>query len=151
MYAITDSLGLPRSEYELVTLGSTPKRLRALLAGECAATMLNAGNELHAEAAGYRVVGRPPQPYLGTVLVSLTTQPALTTALVATADAIRAGELDDLVIEEAAEALELPGELAERYLARLKSPAEGLVPGGEIDPAAMRTIEDLRRKYGPDR
>ena len=40
------------TSYELVTLGSTPQRLQALLAGECDATMLNAGNELVAEAAG---------------------------------------------------------------------------------------------------
>ena len=54
MYALAESIGLGRDDYEVVALGSTPKRLQALLAGECAATMLNAGNELHAEAAGYR-------------------------------------------------------------------------------------------------
>ena len=47
-----------RSDYEVVALGSTPKRLQPLLAGECAATMLNAGNELHAEEAGFRVLAR---------------------------------------------------------------------------------------------
>ncbi len=145
MYRILDDLGLSRSEYDLVALGSTPKRLTALLAGDCAATMLNAGNELLAEAAGYRALGRAPQPYLGTVLVSLSPQPALATALVSTADAILAGDVDDLVIEEAAAALGVPGE---QYLARLKSPADGLVAGGAVDPAAMATIEELRRKYG---
>ena len=63
---------LGRDDYEVVALGSTPKRLQALLRGECAATMLNAGNELHAEAAGYRALadGRAEvcAPYLGTVL-----------------------------------------------------------------------------------
>jgi hypothetical protein len=108
--------------------------------------MLNAGNELHAEAAGYTALGRPPQPYLGTVLVALTPQPELTEALVATADAILAGELDEVVTDEAAAALGVPGE---QYLARLKSPGDGLVAGGAVDPAAMATVEDLRRRYGP--
>jgi hypothetical protein len=161
MYDILAGLGLPRSAYDLVALGSTPKRLAALLAGDCAATMLNAGNELHAEAAGYRALGRAPEPYLGTVLVSLSARPelsqpaaentgeGLTAALVSTADAILAGELDDVVTEEAATALDLPGELAGKYLARLRSPTEGLVAGGVVDPAAMATVEGLRRKYGP--
>ena len=148
MYAIAESLGLTRDDYDLVALGSTPKRLTALKAGLCAATMLNAGNELHAEAAGFRVLGRAPQPYLGMVLVSLTDQSGLTEALTGTAAAICAGELDDVVLDEAGSALGLTGELAGRYLARLRSPAEGLIPDGRVDPAAMATIEDLRRRYG---
>jgi hypothetical protein len=145
MYAILDDLGV--RGYELVALGSTPKRLRALLAGECAATMLNAGNELHAEAAGCRILGRAPQPYLGTVLVARTEPPGLAAALTATAAAIRAGELDDVVIEEAQSALDLPPDLARRYLDRLRSETEGLVPDGVVDPAAMDTIAGLRAKY----
>jgi hypothetical protein len=147
MYAILDSLGI--ADYELVALGSTPKRLRALLAGECAATMLNAGNELHAEAAGFRVLGRAPQPYLGTVLVARTEPPGLAAALTGTAAAIVAGELDDVVTAEAESALDLPPELARRYLERLRSPTEGLVPDGVADPAAMATIARLRATYRP--
>ncbi|MEV6488273.1 hypothetical protein AB0M20_06500 [Actinoplanes sp. NPDC051633] len=148
MYAIAESLGLTRDDYELVALGSTPKRLTALRDGRCAATMLNAGNELHAEAAGFRVLGRAPQPYLGTVLVSRTDQDALAEALTATAAAICDRELDDEVIDEARTALRLTDELAARYLDRLTSPTEGLVRDGRVDPAAMATIEDLRRRYG---
>ena len=47
-------------------------------------------------------------------------------------------------------ALDLPAPLAERYLARLKDPAEGLVPDGVVDPAAVRTVVDLRRRYRPE-
>ena len=148
MYAIAESLGLTREDYELVALGSTPKRLTALKAGLCAATMLNAGNELHAEAAGFRVLGRAPQPYLGTVLVSRTDQGALAAALTATAAAICDHELDDEVLDEARTALGLTDELAARYLDRLTSPTEGLVRDGQVDAAAMATIEDLRRRYG---
>ncbi len=158
MYALAESIGLGRDDYEVVALGSTPKRLQALLRGECAATMLNAGNELHAEAAGYRAlaaVSRTCAPYLGTVLAVVgdaRLEPAgrLATALARTAADVVAGRLDDPTTAEAAGALGLPAPLAERYLARLKDPTEGLVPDGVVDPAAIRTIVDLRRRYRPE-
>src|SRR3954447_9067611 len=120
MYALAESLGLGRDDYRVVTLGSTPKRLRALLAGECDATMLNAGNELHAEAAGYQAVARVSDvctPYLGTVLAALDPAPvaSLGRALTATAAEIVAGGHDALVIEEAGSALGLDRPLALRY------------------------------------
>ena len=158
MYALAESVGLGRDDYEVVALGSTPKRLQALLRGECAATMLNAGNELHAEAAGYRAlatVSRTCAPYLGTVLAVVgdaQLEPAgrLAAALARTAAGVAAGRLDGPTTAAAADALGLPPPLAERYLARLKDPAEGLVPDGAVDPAAIRTILDLRRRYRPE-
>jgi len=158
LYALAESVGLGRDDYEVVALGSTPKRLQALLRGECAATMLNAGNELHAEAAGYRAlaaVSRTCAPYLGTVLAVVgdaRLEPAgrLATALARTAADVVAGRLDDPTTAEAAGALGLPAPLAERYLARLKDPTEGLVPDGVVDLAAIRTIVDLRRRYRPE-
>jgi hypothetical protein len=158
MYALAESIGLDRTDYEIVALGSTPKRLQALLAGDCAATMLNAGNELHAEAAGYRALATVRQtcsPYLGTVLAVVGDTHADGAGLVAgaladTAAAIVAGELDAEVVAEAGAALELPEPLARRYLARLRDPDEGLVPDGVVDPASIRTIVDLRRRYRPE-
>ena len=54
-------------------LGSTPRRAAALTEGTCAATVLNAGNELRASAAGCRVVSTVADigPYLGTVMAAL--------------------------------------------------------------------------------
>jgi hypothetical protein len=154
MYALAESAGLARDDYRVVALGSTPRRLTALLAGECAATMLNAGNELHAEAAGFTAVARASVvcgPYLGTVLATLRpVGPPLAGVLTGTAAAIVAGELDAEVRAEAADALGLSPALAERYLARLKDPAEGLVPDGVVDPASIRVLVDLRRRYGPE-
>jgi ABC-type nitrate/sulfonate/bicarbonate transport system substrate-binding protein len=145
MYEILDRLGV--TGYRLVALGSTPKRLQALLAGECDATMLNAGNELIAEDAGFTPLATAPKPYLGTVLVSITDRPELTGALTGTAAAICARELDDLVVEEAGDALGLSPALAKRYLERLTSPDDGLVADGRVDPAAMATITGLRQKH----
>jgi ABC-type nitrate/sulfonate/bicarbonate transport system substrate-binding protein len=154
MYALAESLGLARDDYRVVALGSTPKRLTALLAGECAATMLNAGNELHAEEAGFRALARASAvcgPYLGTVLAALRpVNAALAGVLTGTAAAIVAGEFGKDVLEEACAALDLPPSLAARYLARLKDPAEGLVPDGVLDPASIRVLVGLRRRYGPE-
>jgi hypothetical protein len=152
MYALTESLGRSRDDYQLVTLGSTPTRLRALLAGECDATMLNAGNELHAEAAGFRPVLSVADacgPYLGTVLAALDPIPWLAAALTGVAAEIVAGEHDAMVVGEASSALGLDEMLAERYLERLRSPTEGLVPDGKIDRASLETLVGLRRRYGP--
>ena len=157
MYALAESIGLRRDDYELVALGSTPKRLDALLAGRCDATMLNAGNELSAEHAGCVPLARVADvctPYLGTVLSvagSESLEPArrLAAALRATADDICAGSLDDVTVDEAAVALRLPRQLAERYVARLKDPLEGLVPDGRVDLASLTTVVDLRRRYLP--
>jgi ABC-type nitrate/sulfonate/bicarbonate transport system substrate-binding protein len=158
MYALAEDLGLARTDYDLVTLGSTPKRLAALLAGECEATMLNAGNELHAEAAGLQPLATAAgslSPYLGTVLAvvgeaHLDVADRLAVVLIRTACSIADGRLDDEVVTEAGDALGLEGPLARRYLDRLKDPREGLVTDGAADPAAIRTLVDLRRRYRPE-
>jgi ABC-type nitrate/sulfonate/bicarbonate transport system substrate-binding protein len=157
LYALLESLGLGRDDYEVVTLGSTPRRLGALLAGDCDATMLNAGNELRAEDAGATKLAGLAEvchPYLGTVLSTVGDRrradvEALAGALRDAARTIAGGSADQVVIEEASEALKLPYALAARYLDRLKDPAEGLVLDGVIDPAAMETVVNLRRKYLP--
>lgn len=157
MFALAESIGLRRDDYEVVPLGSTPRRLDALLAGACDATMLNAGNELLAEQAGCLRLARVADqcaPYLGTVLgiagpTRLQAARQLAHALQATAASIVASLLDDVVIEEAAASLDLPGSLALRYLQRLKDPVEGLVVDGQVDPASLATVVELRRRYLP--
>ena len=159
MYALAESLGVGRDEYELATLGSTPKRVHALLAGECDATMLNAGNELVAEQAGCVALAKVADvctPYLGTVLSvagGAVLEPArrLARALRLTADDICAGRVDQVTLEEARSRLGLPAPLAARYVERLKSPTEGLVLSDEVDFGGLTTIVGLRRRYMPDR
>ncbi|GMA87020.1 hypothetical protein GCM10025868_22700 [Angustibacter aerolatus] len=58
MYEPARDAGLEPGSYEVVALGSTPRRLEALLEGRCDATMLNAGNE-PAGRAGRRAPARP--------------------------------------------------------------------------------------------
>lgn len=158
MYALAESLGVARDEYELVTLGATPRRRAALLAGDCDATMLNAGNELIAEQHGCTALARVRDvcsPYLGTVLAvtgdaQVAGAQALTAALAATIDDVLAGRTDAVAAGEAAERLGLPPEQARRYVERLRDPAEGLVPGGLVDDEALRTVAALRRTYLPE-
>lgn len=158
MYALAESLGFDRTDYRLTTLGSTPKRLAALLAGECDATMLGAGNELVAERAGYVALARVSEvchPYLGSVLAvfgddHLGPVSELAEALRHTASDILAGRLDGTVVESAQSELDLDPELAARYLDRLKSSTEGLVADGTVDPEALGTIIRLRQRYLPE-
>jgi ABC-type nitrate/sulfonate/bicarbonate transport system substrate-binding protein len=157
LYALADRLGVRRDEYELVTLGSTPKRLEALLAGDCDATMLNAGNELIAEASGcVRLAGVTDHfaPYLGTVVAvvgdrHLETARLLAHALTETCAEIADGSLDPEVIESARRRLGLDEALARRYLDRLRSPDEGLVPDGRVDPGSLETLVGLRTAWLP--
>lgn len=158
MYALTESLGVPRGEYELLALGSTPRRLTALLAGDCDATMLNAGNELVAEEAGcvrLASVADVCAPYLGTVTAvagetRLADARALGAALAATIADIRSGAVDDVAVGRAAVRLDVSLELARRYLDRLRDPREGLLPDAAVDPAALETVAALRRRFLPE-
>jgi ABC-type nitrate/sulfonate/bicarbonate transport system substrate-binding protein len=157
LYALLESLGLEREDYQVLALGSTPRRLESLLAGGCDATMLNAGNELRAQDAGaVKLAGLTEvcRPYLGTVLSTVGDHrrsdiEALAGALREAAQAIVGGNADAIVVEEAAGALRLPDALAVRYLERLKDPEEGLVADGVVDSAAMETVVSLRRRYMP--
>jgi ABC-type nitrate/sulfonate/bicarbonate transport system substrate-binding protein len=158
LYALADRLGVGRDEYAPESLGSTPRRLRALLSGDCDATMLNAGNELIAEAAGcVRLAGVTDHfaPYLGTVVAvvgerHLDTARVLARALQETGAKILAGCLDAEVVESAQRRLGLDEALARRYLERLRSPAEGLVPDGRVDRASLETLVALRTSWMPE-
>ncbi|QCX74778.1 hypothetical protein C9F11_05380 [Streptomyces sp. YIM 121038] len=162
LYAVLESLGLKApcggpGDYEAVPLGSTPRRLAALLDGRCAATVLGAGSELRAEAAGaVRLAGLTEVcgPYLGTVLTAVGPRRAqaahaLSSALAQTSRLIVSGVLDRLVLEQTRAALALPDDLAARYAARLRDPADGLVPDGAADRAALDTVLGLRLRYRP--
>lgn len=157
MYALAESLGVGREEYDVVAMGSTPRRLRALLAGDCDATMLNAGNELVAEDAGATLLARLSSvcaPYLGTVVSvvgerNVEAARRLARALRLTAHEIVRGDAAWVALEEARTVLGLSEEQARRYLLRLKSPTEGLVLEEEMDLPALRTVVELRRRYLP--
>jgi ABC-type nitrate/sulfonate/bicarbonate transport system substrate-binding protein len=145
------------TDYELVELGSTPKRLQALLDGQCAATMLNAGNTLKADAAGLRRladVTTVAAPYLGTVL-AVQGEPtsavrALAAVLRETAEVVLSGDgtVHEVAVEEA-EATGLPRPLAKQYVDGLADADHGLVRDGSVDMVALESVVALRRRHMP--
>jgi ABC-type nitrate/sulfonate/bicarbonate transport system substrate-binding protein len=158
LYALADHLGVDRDSYTLTALGSTPRRLQALLAGECDATMLNAGNELVAEAAGcVRLAGVTDRfaSYLGTVVAVVGEEPLdvarrLSQAMTEACTSIVSGALGGEATESAQRRLGLDGELAERYLERLRDPHQGLVTDGVVDQSSLRTLVELRSVWLPE-
>jgi ABC-type nitrate/sulfonate/bicarbonate transport system substrate-binding protein len=158
LYALADQLGVDRGDYELAALGSTPKRLDALLTGTCDATMLNAGNELRAEAAGCVRLARVTDrfsPYLGTVVAvvgdgHLDAARRLASALRATSQTIASGALDTMAAEAAQRRLALDDDLALRYVERLRDPDQGLVTDGVADVASLATLVRLRSAWLPE-
>jgi len=157
LYSLLESLGITRDQYEVVAMGSTPRRLEALLSGECEATMLNGGIELVAEQRGcVRLVSAAQQlaPYLGGVVAvsgdsQLEGARQLSRALLDTVDDILSGGLDDLAAESAMRLLGLDAGSAARYVERLRDPVEGLVPGGQVPPEALAALVRLRTTHLP--
>jgi ABC-type nitrate/sulfonate/bicarbonate transport system substrate-binding protein len=157
LFALAERAGIPRDSIRVAALGSTPNRLRALLAGECDATMLNAGNEILAEAEGCALLGRVTDvcsPYVGTVLCvdggdHLGVGQALAEALHRTAGDVLAGRLDDVTADVAAQLLKLGDDLAARYVERLKDSDLGLISQAGTDLEGLAAILGLRRRYLP--
>jgi hypothetical protein len=120
--------------------------------------MLNAGNELLAEAAGcVRLAGVTDHftPYLGTVVAvvgdqHLETARLLAGALTETCAEVLAGWLDDEAAEAAQRRLGLDETLARRYVERLRSPDEGLVIDGALDRGSLETLVSLRSTWLPE-
>jgi ABC-type nitrate/sulfonate/bicarbonate transport system substrate-binding protein len=156
-YALLEELGLSRDEFEIVALGSTPKRAEALHSGGCDVTVLNAGNELVARTHGCALLADVTRlgPYLGTVVARLRQAPGadqvdrLVQVLGDTARTIIAGELDGEASDAAVRLLGVPPDTAAEHVALLQDPLRGLIADGAVDRAALATLVDLRRRFLP--
>jgi hypothetical protein len=158
-YELLRRAGLEPGDYEIATLGSTPRRTSALIANECTASILNAGNELRAKRAGCTLVSRVDEigPYLGTVIATLHTESSkvldtrrrFADVLLETSQEIVNGERESEVIPAAMSLLELSEDDARSHYACLRDRANGLVPSGVVDRASMVTLLELRRRYLP--
>jgi ABC-type nitrate/sulfonate/bicarbonate transport system substrate-binding protein len=157
-YALLQRAGLAPGDYSVEALGSTPRRASALIEGACAATVLNAGNELRAQGAGCRVLSRVGDlgPYLGTVVAALACPDQvaaprlrLTDALLDTSREILGGGLEVEVVESAARLLGLDEDEARAHRDCLLDPERGLIPDGRVDAASVKTLVELRRAYLP--
>ncbi len=155
-YALLARRGLARDDVEVLALGSTPRRASALVEGRCDLTVLNAGNQYPARAAGAVLLGEASDlgPYLGTVLAGRATPSAerrrLADALIEVARMIGAGGLDDVVRGAAGDRLGLSVADAASFVELLRDPERGLVTTGAVDRRSVRTLLDLRRAAEPD-
>jgi hypothetical protein len=159
-FALLERAGLSRGDYEVESLGSTPRRAAALTGGTCAATVLNAGNELRASALGCRVVSTVADigPYLGTVMAALPSddptiagpRTRLADVVIDTArDIVTTGHLRQQVVEASGRLLGLANRESLAHHECLLDRTHGLITDGEVDKASINTLIDLRRRHSP--
>ena len=158
-YALLDRSGLRPGDYTIEALGSTPRRTEALIAGRCAATILNAGNELRAVGAGCSILSPVTDlgPYFGTVVATRAGDEAslkganvrFADALLETTREIVAGDREADVIEAAVRLLSLTEHEAQDHYECLRNPTTGLVENGRIDRASIVTLVELRHSFSP--
>ncbi|UOZ03472.1 ABC transporter substrate-binding protein [Amycolatopsis sp. WQ 127309] len=157
-FELLDRLGLRRGDdYAVEALGATPRRAKALLAGDITGTVLNAGNDLFAEDGGAHRLASVTSigPYAGAVLAATgeamrRETPALrglVKALTRTARDIIDGEHRDLVLDATMRRLGLDGDAAHRHVGILTEPATGLVLGGRLARDELATVVELRNRH----
>jgi len=155
-FALLERAGLNQGDYEVESMGSTPRRAAALTAGTCAATVLNAGNELRAGASGCRAVSTVADigPYLGTVMAALpaddpSRRTRLAQVVIDTAHDIVTGRLRREAVEAAGRLLGLADREAAAHHEVLLDRTHGLITDGDVDEASINTLIDLRRRHSP--
>ena len=158
-YALLERAGLVPGDYEVVALGSTPRRAQALAAGQCAATILNAGNDQRALGAGCTLVASVDTlgPYLGGVLAALKTDDGearlarerFADALVETARSVLDERRESDVVDAAMAVLDLTEPEARAHYRTIIDPTNGLIADGRVDRASVATLVDLRRRFLP--
>jgi hypothetical protein len=158
-YELLDQAGLGPGSYSVEALGSTPRRASALIAAECAATVLNASNELRAQSGGCTILSAVTDigPYLGTVIAAMATDDTgiidkrvrFVDAIQETSAAVLAGGLETETIDAAMTILGLSEPEAEAHYACLLNPATGLVADGRVDIASISTLLELRDRHMP--
>jgi hypothetical protein len=158
-FALLQRAGLGTDDYTIESLGSTPRRAAALAEGMCAATVLNAGNELRAIAAGCRVVSTVADvgPYLGTVMAAMSAddpeitgpRERLVEVVIDTARDVVGGQLHGEVLEAAGRLLGLAQPQAQAHLVCLLDPIHGLIIDGRVDESSIDTLINLRRRHSP--
>ncbi len=153
-YALAERAGVSQTEFEVVALGSTPKRVTALHDGACVATVLNASNELRAQSFGATCAGVVGDlgPYIGTVLAGRRGQHvavarALRGALLRASAVVTSGDQTDELLERCHQVLGLSDAQAREHLTVVRSASDGVVANGQCDRASLATILELRGRF----
>lgn len=160
LYDILARQGLAPGAYAPVPVGATPERWAAVKAGQHAGTITIEPFTSLARAAGFKVLARSGDTfpvYQGGIIAGrrdwVEAHEAETTAFLAACLRGVRWVLDPANREAAAELLmrrmpEIKPGVVGAVLNSLVSPQTGLTPDGEILPDGMRTVLDLRSRYG---
>jgi hypothetical protein len=154
-YALLDRLGCSLEDVDVVALGSTPKRVAALVDGTCGATILNASNELRAFDAGCTNHGVVAAigPYIGTVLagrrgVAVEAIRQLRSVLGAASAWVCDEANDEALVAIVASLLGLSPAQSRAHVLVLRDQHQGLVRDQRVDAVSLETLVQLRRQFG---
>ncbi len=153
LFALAGRLGLSRENYEVSSVGATPKRLDALVSGEISATILNAETALKAERQGLqrRATSHDVSPnYLGTVLV----EAAPGNGAVSARFVAMWSEAVDYILSAEPEELErllapvFPSLAEPSYVSLLQSSTFGLLRDPVVSEMQLTTLLEIREEVG---
>lgn len=160
LYAMLEQLGLPTADYARVAVGATPERWQSVKDGTHAGTITIEPFTSIARAAGFRVLRQSTEAfpvYQGGIVAARESWASQNPARV---KAFIRGYLKGLAWTLAPEnrsnaaALlqakmpEIKPGVVEAVLTSLLSPRSGLTPRGAVLRDGMRTVLDLRARYG---
>ena len=158
-YGLLERLGYSPSDYTIQTMGSTPKRAKALIGGVCKTTILNAGNEIYAVAKGCTKISSVTElgPYLGTVVAAIPSTSGsyqngvleFAAVLSEIVQDILDGKLRNEIIRIASELLDLTPSQSEEHYEVLLDEENGLIQNGRIDQPSISTLIELRQRFLP--
>lgn len=160
LYHMLENGGLAPGAYERVAVGATPQRWEAVRTGQQAATMTIEPFTSIAAAQGFNILARSTQTipdYQGGVFASRRSfahanAEAIKGFIRAYLDGL-AWTLDPANRDAASQILlrnmpEIKPPVVGAVMASLLSPRSGLTPKGAVTIAGMRTVLDLRTRYG---
>jgi ABC-type nitrate/sulfonate/bicarbonate transport system substrate-binding protein len=160
LYAMLEKLGLTEGDYERVAVGSTPDRWQSVKAGTHAGTITIEPFTSIARAAGFHVLAQSTDffpSYQGGIgggrLHWGVDKCELVQAFIKSYRAGLAWTLDPANRDQATALLlarmpDIKPGVADAVIKSVLSPRSGLTPGGALLPDGMRTVLNLRSRYG---
>ncbi len=160
LYTLLERQGLPIDAYQPVAVGATPERWQSVKAGTHAATMTIEPFTSIARAAGFTVLAQSTEVFPayqgGIIAARLDWAEAHRDLVEAFIKAYLKGlswSLDPKNRDAAAALLlakmpDIKPGVVGAVMESLLSPRSGLTPGGEILPEGMRTVLELRSRFG---
>lgn len=153
LFALAKKLGIERAEYELESVGATPKRLNAVVTELVSATILNAETAVEGESIGLKKWASSADVsdnYLGTVLAQLTSSRDEKTELF-----LRLWEdaTEFILSSKPADLISLlsndfPKLSNESYINLLQSEEYGLLRDPEVSLEQLMTLVNIRAEFG---